>query len=235
LEPLADAFKRVMASGLSEDQAKMDICGAVADGKINVRVRVSIAATDNAMRGRVFYSSHRNVAVPLHLDPKDLDWVQSRPLKPWPIGPWGPQYHSRPSWSWENQPIDLIELSTTDVMRELCNAWNRPEAIGKPEKPKASAPLENVADHGIGSQPDTPEGKLLEKNRVTLSFAEDFAKRYIEQTKAKGGQPTQKGIVEAAQKDKIRGGRELLRHALINQMGSSAPSRGRPSRNKSPK
>ena len=59
-ELLADALKRVMMSGVGEDQAKADLCRAVSDRKIDVRVR--IAATDCVMGGRVF--SDGNVDVP---------------------------------------------------------------------------------------------------------------------------------------------------------------------------
>ena len=89
-EPLADALERVMATGATEDEAKIDLCRAMADRNINVRVR--IAASDYGMRGQVF--SKRNVGVPPHLGPGDLDWVQSRPLKPWSIGPMPGQHYS---------------------------------------------------------------------------------------------------------------------------------------------
>jgi hypothetical protein len=59
-EPLADALKRVMATGVSEDEAKLDLCRAMADGKINVQVR--IAQNDDRFRGQVF--SGPNVGYP---------------------------------------------------------------------------------------------------------------------------------------------------------------------------
>jgi len=130
-EPLADALKRVMATGASEDEAKIDLCRAVADRKIDVRVR--IAASDD----RCF--SNGNVRVPTHLSPGDLDWVQSRPLAQWSIGPKLVEHYT---WfeNWKVRPLDLIELSTADVMNVLCgddgandNARGKSEAIIKHE------------------------------------------------------------------------------------------------------
>jgi hypothetical protein len=121
-EPLADALRRVMATGVREDEAKTDLCSAVADRKIDVRV--TIAATDHGMRGKVF--SDGNVGVPAHLKPGDLDWVQSRPFAEWRIGP-RPGEHYAWIGGWVNRRLDLIELSTPDVMDVLCNG-NRAHA-----------------------------------------------------------------------------------------------------------
>jgi hypothetical protein len=79
------------------------------------------------------------------------------------------------------------------------------------------------------------EAKRPARTRVTPAFAKDYAKQYVEKTIVKQEQPTQRGIVEAAQRDNIKGGRELLRKALVNELGSSAPERGPPRKNKSPK
>ena len=109
-EPLGDALKRVMETGASEEEAKTDLCRAVADGKIHVRVR--IARSDRLFR-------NGNVGVPPHLKPGDLDWVQSRPFARWPIGPKLGEHYSWIS-GWENWPLDLIELWTADVIEVLC-------------------------------------------------------------------------------------------------------------------
>jgi hypothetical protein len=112
-EPLADALKRVMATGASEEEAKTDLCRAVADGKIRVRVRI---ATSHYKRGSVF--SGGNVFVPAHLAPRDFDWARSRPIAQWRIGPrLGEHYF----WDPENLPLDFIELWTADVAQVLCN------------------------------------------------------------------------------------------------------------------
>ena len=40
-EPLADALKRVLATGVDKDEARVDLCRAVADRKIHIRVRIA--------------------------------------------------------------------------------------------------------------------------------------------------------------------------------------------------
>jgi hypothetical protein len=114
-----DALNRVMVTGATEDEAKSDLCRAVADQKIGIRVRIS--AADYSMGGRIF--ANGNVGVPVHLKPSDFDWVQSRPLAQWRIGPKPGQHYA---WlgGWENRPIDLIELFTNDVTEVLCRAGN---------------------------------------------------------------------------------------------------------------
>src|SRR5262245_35006041 len=98
-----------MATGASEEEAKTNLCRAVADGKIRVRVRI-------AKRGSVF--SGGNVGVPAHLAPRDFDWARSRPIAQWRIGPrLGEHYF----WDSENLPLDFIELWTADVAQVLCN------------------------------------------------------------------------------------------------------------------
>jgi hypothetical protein len=121
-EPLADALKRVMAAGIHENEAKTDLCRAVADRKIGVRVR--IAATDYGLRGQVF--SDGNVGVPRHLRPDHLDWVHSRPFAEWQIGPRPGEHYTWTGW-WKNRVLDLIELSTGDVTKILCKG-KRPHA-----------------------------------------------------------------------------------------------------------
>jgi len=110
-ESLAGTLERVIATGVIEDEAKTDLCGAVADGKI--RVKLKIDASARHIGGRVF--SGENISVPPHLTPGDFDWVQSRPRNPWQVGPNRWQHYTMVWWSWQPQPIELIELATSDV------------------------------------------------------------------------------------------------------------------------
>jgi hypothetical protein len=111
-ESLADALVRVIATSLTEDEAKADICRAVADGKIHVRVKIS--AHDVDLAGSVLPSNW--VHVPAYLAPAEFDWTSSRPHKPWLVGPpVGPQSYTAPYLNVKPRQIDLIELLTTDV------------------------------------------------------------------------------------------------------------------------
>jgi hypothetical protein len=140
-EPLADALKRVLAAtNVKEEEAKHDICHAVADRKIAVRVR--IAASDLSFRGRTF--ARGNVDVPRHLIPDDLDWVQSRPLQPWSIGP-EPGQHYFWYGGWADRVIDLIELSTADVANILCGAGIDDSTKTERPTPAMPAPAQNDA------------------------------------------------------------------------------------------
>jgi hypothetical protein len=170
-ERLADALKRVIATGVSEDEAKLDLCHAVADRKIDVRVR--IAATDYAMRGRV--CSDGNVVVPAHLSPGDLDWVQSRPFAQWPIGPRPGEHYF--GFTWENRPLDLIELSTADVIEVLCggagyHSGNEPTArAGKqksrskrqPALERARGAIRELYPKGVPGQAEEPNKNLCRR------------------------------------------------------------------------
>jgi hypothetical protein len=132
-----------MATGVSEEEAKTDLCRAMADGKINFRVR--IAENDDRFRGRVF--ARPNVEIPLQLSPDDLDWSRSRPLKPWAIGPVGPQ---RYVWmgGWEKRPIDLVKVSTSDVSRILCGG---DEGTGARRMARTTVNQETNAIHALAS------------------------------------------------------------------------------------
>jgi hypothetical protein len=64
---LADALQRLMATGTSEEEGKTDLCRAVADRKIDVRVRIE-------KKRKVF--SDGNVSIPQHLSAGDFDLIR---------------------------------------------------------------------------------------------------------------------------------------------------------------
>jgi len=139
-EPLANALTRVVAAGRLEGEGKIDLCRAVADKKIAIRVQI---AANDIMRGKVFTGD--NIRVPPHLVPADFDWTHSQPVNPWLIGPAPGQHYS---WieDWKNRPIDLIELSTDDVEKVLCGAASN-NATPKRARPnsKSGAGAKSIA------------------------------------------------------------------------------------------
>ena len=102
-ELLGDVLKRVLAAPKTEQQAKVEICNAIADREIDVRV----------FHGERSYEGG-NVSVPKLLKPADLDWGRSRPFEPWLIGPMPGQHYF---WDPERLRIDLVQVSTADVER----------------------------------------------------------------------------------------------------------------------
>jgi hypothetical protein len=173
-EPLADALQRVMATGLGEDEAKLDLCRAVADRKIDVRVRIA----SRGMRGEVF--SDGNVDVPAYLKPSDFDWVQSRPLAQWLIGP-RPGEHYLWVGGWEKRPLDLIEVSTADVKNVLIGSAGGLAQVGERPQPrprKKSGPaiertrrvIDELYPGGVPDQATVPNVSLC--NRVGTKLKE---------------------------------------------------------------
>jgi hypothetical protein len=126
-EPLAKALTRVRAFGGIEHQAKVDICNAVSDRKIAIRVVI-----DDSHRldgGKTYLGG--NVGVPPRLNPADFNWARSRPLNPWSIGPMLGQHYSWPN-GWEDRPISLIELSTADVINVFSGDTRPNSSDGRP-------------------------------------------------------------------------------------------------------
>lgn len=178
-EPLADALKRVTATGASEDEAKTDLCRAMADRKIDVRVRV--AASDYGMRGQVF--SDGNVGVPPHLRPGDLDWAQSRPFGQWSIGPRLGEHYE---WirGWENRSLDLIEVSTADVTNVLiagagvsastskgAGGSAQPIEKSRPTIERARRAIDELYPDGVPDQATEPNVSLCRRVAAKLKDA----------------------------------------------------------------
>jgi hypothetical protein len=170
-EPLADALRRVIARGGSEEEAKADISRAVGDG--NIRLRVTLAKSDYGGAGEVFCDG--NVRVPAQLSTGDLDWERSRPLRSWKIGPMDGQHYE---WvgGWQDRPVNLIELSTADVMRVLCGPQDHPAIPcdpGRPPRPvrdrsrpaleRASRIISELYPEGIPDQATLPNTVLCRR------------------------------------------------------------------------
>jgi hypothetical protein len=123
-ERLSDALSRVIAAGISKPEAKRDICRAIADRKIRIRVQPAKAEIPDAKWFGPAVGS--NVAIPRDLSPRDLDWRKSLPKRPW-------QHGDHP---FVQLHLSLIELFSAHVTLLFCAGSRVPE---RPTKGNLSA------------------------------------------------------------------------------------------------
>jgi hypothetical protein len=143
-EALADVLQRVKSTGLTEDEARRDICFALSDQKIRVQVR--IADTEAGMRGE---TRSAGIVAPRDLAPDDFDWVLSHPLKPWLIGPASVVEHYFSASGTESRRIALIKLFRADVTNVLCGG--EPANYNLEKKPTTTAAQETAAIKALAS------------------------------------------------------------------------------------
>ena len=77
--PIADALERLIATGLGEEDAKRQLCAAIADGKIRLRHILGADLQRNLPAQQV----SSGLSAPVGFSPKDIDWCSSRPLRSW--------------------------------------------------------------------------------------------------------------------------------------------------------
>ncbi len=163
-ERLPDALERVMrANGCTADEAKADICMAIADGAINLRGKLERNKTRGHTSNKVLEGS--SFQIPVKIKPADFDWEVSRPTKPWMV----PREVSRSPGYWI---LAWIELSRSDVTSILCKAMqsersvlpsaNAKGASGKsqPAKSRALKAIKTLYPRKVPDQ-DTVPNKLL--------------------------------------------------------------------------
>ena len=78
-ETLADALRRVVAVGSKESEAKRDLCRAMVDEAITIRL---LLAADARLNLPELPASVAGLDLPERLLPGDIDWRQSRPTSP---------------------------------------------------------------------------------------------------------------------------------------------------------
>jgi hypothetical protein len=145
-----------MSMGLTEAEAKEDLCAAILERRIAVQLR--IAANEGSMRGTV--QEGANVGRPSDLHPDDFDWAVSRPLTKWPVGPVGPQNYT---WigGWKDRSIDLIKICRADLLKVFGEGINPNPKEREGEHPAEKA--EEPAAHGVGVDPDRGAHILTKK------------------------------------------------------------------------
>jgi hypothetical protein len=116
-ERLQKAMDRVMATGLTEDEAKSDLCQAISDRTIAIRLQPG----KNTTTGMTTHGTVLNgddVEIPARLSPNDIDWNNSRPLRPWAVR----RERLRGYWR-----IEWVEVLSSDVTRIVCGSRSEPK------------------------------------------------------------------------------------------------------------
>jgi hypothetical protein len=137
---------RVMAAaGLSKDEAQQIICRAIADRNVNIRGQLNKHATKPMRASNVLEG--RNFEIPTTLNPEDLDWEQSRPVKPWVVlrGAFDPAGY------WD---LKRIELSQADVTNTFCTTEQAGESVRRaPSETGATSSRLTLESNPIGPGP----------------------------------------------------------------------------------
>jgi hypothetical protein len=131
-ECLSQALQRVIAAGLPESTARPGLCDAIADGAVEIRLQLrKHTLCGTTARGRTF--TGRDVQIPVDLQPADLDFENSRPLKPW--------FMLREKYPdlWGFWEIERMEVFVPDVTSVLL-ASEAQTLPASAERPKPSRP-----------------------------------------------------------------------------------------------
>ena len=101
---LTRSLLRLTDRGTTAEGAKVDLCNAIADRMIDVRISVG---GDEEFSEALLMG--RSVGVPTRLVPKDFDWQVSRPVSNWYCGPYPGHI------DWDERPIEFLELRNADL------------------------------------------------------------------------------------------------------------------------
>ena len=121
-ERLSDAVARIMnATGMSKEAAQADICCAIADGAIKIRIKPERRQIDSFHTSNVY--DGKDFQIPNKIKTENLNWERSCPIQPWPVQ----RGIGLPPGHWY---IEWIELFVSDVTRELCSTGSQSDAGG---------------------------------------------------------------------------------------------------------
>jgi hypothetical protein len=173
-ERLAESVKRLMATGLTEDEAKSDLCCAIADGAVEIRLRLRQDATTGRSAGETTLTG-ADVIIPTRLGTADMDWNNSRPLKSWLVR-LGRADGLKGYWD-----IEWIEVSRAAVTRIFCEAQGGHEhkaRNGRPRLRKSSPALQRACQaidelypNRVPEQAAEPNGTLCRRVSEKLKQA----------------------------------------------------------------
>jgi hypothetical protein len=165
-ERLSDAAAPVMkATGIPKEAAQDDICRAIAERAIEIRIKPERRAVDSFYTSEVHYGE--DFQIPAEINREGIDWNRSRPTKTWlvrrgiglPAGPWH---------------IEWIKVFVPDVTRKLCSAATAesvPRAPDKrsatsrsrPTRERAERALKELYPNGVPPQAVVPNWDLCRK------------------------------------------------------------------------
>ena len=137
-EPIAEALERVVATGLSKSDAQRDLCRAIADRGIAIRIHLT---ANHGLPARAISGS--SLEIPPRLSPSHVDWKHSRPSEGSPL--WlGPSQrpgepvtlYIRDNFELMNRTVELIDVNVADVVR----VFSKPRDVAKPVEPTEHPP-----------------------------------------------------------------------------------------------
>jgi hypothetical protein len=102
-ESIANSAQWLIASGMSEEDARTGICHAISDRKIRLR---AVVGTDDYFTAEGDDIADGEIKPPLRLKPTDIDWQGSKPMGCWECL----DHHEA-----RRRSISLLELSTSDL------------------------------------------------------------------------------------------------------------------------
>jgi hypothetical protein len=192
LHSLSEAREFLIASGLSASEAETDICRALREGKIRSKHAIELVTVrDHAVHPETFRRLDRSrfrLCVPADLAPEDLDWENSRPRRPWPLGEGYFAHIARLELSRRDleRVFSVVEAKASNEAREEADAERkRAEAKRKPRVSEAKRKLRLAAERAAreareeASRADV-ERKRAEAKRKRKLAAERAAREALE-------------------------------------------------------
>jgi hypothetical protein len=165
-EKLSEALERAMATGCSKGETQINICGAISDGKIALRIIV----TPSPYRTQVLDASQ--VQVPIDLVPSDLDWKDSSLERIW----YGREL--RVDMLLSSKHKKYIELCRPDVSRLATESARDASATddvksvrSKPSYERALSVLKELYPCGVPDQKNLPNAQLCRRVGAKLKDA----------------------------------------------------------------
>jgi hypothetical protein len=198
-ERLADALKRVVATGISEHDAQVSLCRAISERKIRVALWLGIFERGEF---RLLHGIAPNVGLimPADITPQDFDWSESRPLKPWRNDTMGGMFRD-----WHR---DRIELYSADVTRVLVTRTTPQQSVAakpaerkanqipgrtQPARERAKKALDAIYPTAIPKQSAVPNKVLLAKVNEWLKANRELAVKLDSVLRAAGRRKDKKG------------------------------------------